>query len=539
MHESRPDGSVMFRPRKRRLELGTVFAALVAVATLALVGGLVYRATRVDIEAQGLDDGAELTTLDAAGLEVIFVFDSAEQASNATLVVDGTEVEEPPVLREAMVWVGPDEPVEGDHEIEISVPRPVLGDSVHTWRFTVDGTAPELDVPGVVDRVGLGDPVEVAGTTEAGAAVTADGESVEVDDDGTFRLRYDQPPAGPVTIEATDRAGNGAAASVVFPVEYPSFRGVHVTGSAWTDPELRNAVLALLDQGRIDTVQLDLKDGDGQVVYDSEVPRAREIGAVAGLYDLDAAVTAVESRGGRVVGRIAAFRDPVLAGAALAAGQAGQVVQQTGGGPWDNGEGPWTNPAHPAVRRYNLDLAIEAVNRGVTDILWDDARVPTAEPDTLVLAGNDGSVADAVTGFLVESHDAMRRRGAYQGVVTVGEAADKGDVVGQAVARVGRNADYMAPEVFPGYWGPNRHGVADPPGRPGDFTAALLTRYQDATAGTGVVLVPVLQDFAARGLVPDDGIVRGMVDAARFAGVDRFLLWDHQVRYSAGRLPPG
>ena len=156
-----------------------------------------------------------------------------------------------------------------------------------------------------------------------------------------------------------------------------------------------------------------------------------------------------------------------------------------------------------------------------------------------MLAGHDGSVADAVTGFLVESHDAMRRRGAYQGVVTVGEAADKGDVVGQAVARGGRNADYVAPEVFPGYWGPNRHGVADPPGRPGDFTAALLTRYQDATHGTGVVLVPVLQDFAVRGLVPDDGIVRGMVDAAKFAGVDRFLLWDHQVRYSAGRLPPG
>ena len=155
-------------------------------------------------------------------------------------------------------------------------------------------------------------------------------------------------------------------------------RGVHVTAAAWSDPVLRAGVLALIDQGRIDTVALDLKDEAGIVGYDTEVPRALEIGAAVRHFDLEAAVAAIESRGARVVGRIVAFQDPVLAQAAWAAGQTSQVIQDVDGGPFDEGE--FTNPADPAVRRYNLDIAVEAVNRGVDDILWDARACPRASP---------------------------------------------------------------------------------------------------------------------------------------------------------------
>jgi hypothetical protein len=322
---------------------------------------------------------------------------------------------------------------------------------------------------------------------------------------------------------------------VVVPVRYPGLRGVHVTAAAWADQRLRAGVLALVDQGRIDTVELDLKDEDGVVGYDTDVARAREIGAAVGSVDLEAAVAAIEGRGARVVGRIVAFQDPILAGAAWAAGQGSQVIQDAAGGPHDLDRG-FTNPADPAVRRYNLDLAVEAVNRGVDDILWDGMRLPTSEPATIVVPGLRGSASDAVAGFLAESHAMLRSRGAYQGVTTVGEAVDKGDPLGQDVPRLARNADYVAPEVYPGYWGPGRHGVADPPRQPAQFAAALLSRYRRAVDGSGAVLVPWLQDFELRGVDHDDATVRAMVDAARGVGVDRFLLWSPRVQYSAGLL---
>jgi hypothetical protein len=533
MHESRPEGPVMFRPRKRYVEIGTVFAALVALGTIALVAVLVYRATRVHVDVTGISDGAAITTFDAAALEVAFEFSSDDEAADASLTVDGERIEEPGVLGPIMVWRPPTPLGEGEHTLEVTVPRAAFGDSVHTWRFTVDGTAPALTVPPTVDPVDIGDGASVTGTVEEGAELTADGEAVDIDDDGRFTLSYDRPPAGPVTLEATDRAGNRTTASVVVPITYPGLRGVHVTAAAWSDPELRAGVLALIDQGRIDTVALDLKDDAGIVGYDTEVSRALEIGAAVRHYDLEAAVAAIESRGARVIGRIVAFQDPALADAAWAAGQTSQVIQDVDGGPYTD---RFTNPADPAVRRYNLDLAVEAVNRGVDDILWDGARLPTGEPDTIVVPGLSGSASDAVVGFLSESHAALRSRGAYQGVTTVGEAADKGDPIGQDVARIARNADYVAPEVYPGYWGSSRHGVPDPPRQPAEFTAALLTRYQQSVAGTGAVLAPWLQDFELRGIDHDDVTVRAMVDAARSVGVDRFLLWSPRIQYSAGLL---
>lgn len=535
MHDSRPDGPVMFRPKKRYIEVGTIFAALVALATVALVAVLVYRATRVHVDATGISDGAAITTFDAAALEVLLEFESEDEAAQATLTVDGERVEEPSVLGPLMVWRPPAPLAEGDHTVEVAVPRAAFGDSIHTWRFTVDGTAPALTVPPTVDPVGIADAARISGTVEVDAELTADGDQVEVDDDGRFSLRFERPPAGPVTLRAADRAGNTTTASVVIPVVYPGMRGVHVTAAAWSDEVLRTGVLALVDQGRIDTVVLDLKSEDGIVGYDTEVARAIEVGAAVRHFDLEAAVAAIESRGARVVGRITAFHDPVLAQAAWAAGQTSQVVQSVDGGPYD-ANGAFTNPADPAVRRYNLDLAIEAVGRGVDDILWDATRLPTAEPDTIVVPGLSGSASDAVTGFLAEAHSELRNRGAYQGVTTVGEAADKGDPLGQDVGRIARNTDYVAPEVYPGYWGQGRHGVPDPPRQPAEFTAALLTRYQQAVADTGAVLVPWLQDFEVRGVDYDDATVRAMVDAARGVGVERFLLWSPRVQYSAGLL---
>ena len=537
LHDSRPEGAAMYRPKKRYVEVGTVVAAMVALATAGLVGALVYRATRVHVAQTGVEDGAAITTFDAAALELRFDFESEDEAADATLSIDGRVIEDAGVLGPVMVWRPPEPLEEGSHVIEVAVPRPVFGDSIHRWAFTVDGTPPALDVPSAVEPVAIDAAAEVTGTVESGATLTADGDEVDVDD-GRFTLGFDRPPAGPITIEATDRAGNRTTASVVVPVTYPGLRGVHVSAAAWSSPQLRDGILRLVDEGRIDTVQLDLKDDTGSVGYDSEVPRAREIGAVTPHYDLEATVAALEDRGARVVGRIAAFRDPTLVQAAWAAGQGDQVVQSVRGGPYD-ATGMFSNPANAAVRRYNLDIALEAVSLGVSDILWDDVRLPTGEPDTIVVPGLSAEPSDVIAGFLAEAHSALRHRGAYQGVTTVGIAADTGDPIGQDVARMARNADYVAPQVYPGYWGPGRHGVADPPRQPGEFALALLARYQEVTDGSGAVLAPWLQDFDLQGVDYGEAEVRAMLGALEGLGIERFLLWSPRVQYSAGALDPG
>ena len=52
-----------------------------------------------------------------------------------------------------------------------------------------------------------------------------------------------------------------------------TLRGVHVTAAAWGNQQLRDGILAMIDQHRIDTVQLDLKDDSGIVGFDTNVAR--------------------------------------------------------------------------------------------------------------------------------------------------------------------------------------------------------------------------------------------------------------------------
>ena len=56
-----------------------------------------------------------------------------------------------------------------------------------------------------------------------------------------------------------------------------------------------------------------------------------------------------------MIGRVVAFRDPMLARAAWGAGETNQVIQSPAGGPlWLSRQ--FTNFADPAVRRYNLAM---------------------------------------------------------------------------------------------------------------------------------------------------------------------------------------
>ena len=89
----------------------------------------------------------------------------------------------------------------------------------------------------------------------------------------------------------------------------------------------------MITEKRINTVELDLKDEDGIVGYASDVKLARDIGAVQASYDLKAALDELHGLGVRVIGRIVAFRDPILAKAAWAAGNADWVLQTPDGSP--------------------------------------------------------------------------------------------------------------------------------------------------------------------------------------------------------------
>jgi hypothetical protein len=306
---------------------------------------------------------------------------------------------------------------------------------------------------------------------------------------------------------------------------------------SWRTPELRKGVFDLIDAGKINTVELDLKDESGEIGYDSKIPLARQIGSSKKYYDLDKAVAELHRRKVRVIGRIVAFRDPIMAEAAWRDGHHDWVVQKPDGSA-HGAYGGFTNMASPAVQKYNLDVAAEGAAAGVDEVLWDYIRRPEGALDEIVFPGmpsTDAAVESGVVRFLTRSHELVRAAGVLQGASIFGIAAGDPAAVGQNVPEIARHVDFIAPMVYPSLWTPNMYHVPDPSHMPSAIVARSLADFRRKSAGTAVSYTPWLQDFSL-GVTFGDADVRQQIDAAESVGIHDWLLWSPRVRYHAGKI---
>ena len=337
-------------------------------------------------------------------------------------------------------------------------------------------------------------------------------------------------------ITATDKAGNKAAMSVAVPVAYPKTNGVHVTAKAWADPQLKAGILRLINEHRINTVELDLKDEDGVVGYDSQVKLANEIGAVQPSYTLKAALDELHGLGVRVIGRIVAFRDPILSKAAWAAGNKDWVLQTPDGQPL-GAYGGFTNYVRPEVRAYNLAIAQEAAMAGVDDIMWDYVRRPEGDPSTMVVPGLTGRSSDEIGAFLAEGHALLRPLGVYQGAAVFGISATRPQTIAQDVPLIAQHVDYLSPMLYPEKWGRGEYDVADPQAQPYDIIFRSLVDFQIQVEPMHRAVMPWLQDYTGR-VAYGPAEVQAQMQAAADRGITSWMFWSPHTQYSVDGYAP-
>ena len=443
----------------------------------------------------------------------------------------------------------PDAMPDGSYELVLSVDRGFpLGVARQHWSFTVDTTPPSLSITEPVDEVEPGEPVTIAGTVGPDATLLVDGDPVPVDD-GRFAVSLPEAPSEPVVFTAMDPAGNTSEEPFVVPVARrrpDAVRSVHVTAYAWATPSLRDPILAMISEGKINSVELDLKDESGDIGYDSQVPLAREVDAARGIYDLEETIAELHELDVHVIGRIVAFRDPILGDALWARGERDAVLQTPGGGRYA-GYGGFTNFAHPTVRQYNIDIAVEAAEAGIDDILYDYVRRPDGPLENLVIPGLDASCPEpagaactpeeSVVAFLADSHEQLKPYRVWHGASVYGIASDRPTEIGQDIPAMAEHTDYIAPMVYPSHWARGEYDVADPNSQPYDIVHRSVADFLAAVEGTDTRIVPWLQDFSL-GVRYGPAEVRAQIDAAADAGTDEWILWSPRVRYNDEALDP-
>ncbi len=492
---------------------------MTGLAALAVSGAAVAsRAAGPDLAATGPEQNALIGSEALAGLS----FSAA--GTGTDWLLDGR-----PVRARAegdRVVFRPRKLTEGSHELVIRRAGRLFTSATRTFTFTVDTTAPKLSVGGPA-VVNVRQPLEFRGRIEPGARLEHEGATIPLDERGAFELRAAPAPRR-LELLATDAAGNTSRWRVPVTVvprrPVQPIRAVHVTAYAWANDELRGDVLALVRAGKLNAVELDLKDESGEIGWASGVPLAKQMGAQLDIYDLRQAVDDLHRRGVRVIGRLVCFRDPIHARAAWDAGRRNEVVQSPGGEAYA-GYGGFTNFASPAVRRYNIDLAVAAAKLGVDEILFDYVRRPDGPIDSMRFPGLQGTPERSIVRFLAETRRALAGTDTLVGASVFGVAATRPEEVAQDIPAMARQVDYIAPMLYPSHWGPGEYGVADPNGQPYDIVRRSTEDFVKQVRGTGARVVNWLQDFsygrdygAAGGAGADPGLARRRASTSSSSG---------------------
>ena len=452
----------------------------------------------------------------------------------------------------------PDATGEDDAEVVEVDPASALDEDADTdaellerWAFEVDATPPDLEVAVPEGGLVAGQPVTISGVTEAGAVVTVGSIEVTAGADGSFEVELDGPPEGELVVAATDAAGNRTSDEMGGFVVVPSratvdeVRSVHVSFCGWVSPSLKEPVMASIEAGRINSVQLDLKDETGKVGFATENEFAQMIGADTPdcRIDLEAAVQELHALGVPVIGRIVAFADPVLAPWAWANDERDYAIQTADGSDFYTGRyNGFANFAHPEIQEYNIAIAEEAAAMGVDHILWDYLRKPDGPLDNMRIPGLEGSVEDEIYAFTRLADERLAPFGVQHGASLYGVSADRPWEVGQDVERLATVLDYVSPMIYPSHWGPGEYDVANPLLQPYDIVYNNLQVWLEVTEGKRARVVPWLEDsnWPIRLGHPNRvEYVRDQIRATYDAGINEWLLWDSSVRYTtAGMVQP-
>jgi hypothetical protein len=163
----------------------------------------------------------------------------------------------------------------------------------------------------------------------------------------------------------------------------------------------------------LNAIVVDLKDGSGQVYFDTTVPLAHDIGAVQPAFDVKPLLDLLNQHHIYAIARIVVFEDPVLPEAR----PDWAIHDSACGDLWRTWHWlAWVNAHRPEIWDYDIALAREAANLGCNEIQLDYIRFPS---DGLLgraeygVPHDDATRQAAIRTFLTKAHGMLLLTSAY------------------------------------------------------------------------------------------------------------------------------
>ncbi|MBB6252086.1 putative glycoside hydrolase [Nitrospirillum iridis] len=377
----------------------------------------------------------------------------------------------------------------------------------------------------------------------AGATLVADGHAVPVDDGGRFQFQA----TGTVFARAPGyRAGSFPiaalpAANAVLRLEPFTPKALYLTVYGIGASSLREPVLALIHEKGLNALVIDIKGDRGLVPYPSAtaaaVAGARQVTTIP---DLTALTAMLHAQGIYAIARIVTFKDPLLA-----ASHPELAVKRSDGELFrDKEKLAWTDPLQPAVRDYNIAIAIEAARAGFDEIQFDYLRFPDSA-QRLRFAGPTAEKdrVAAISGFLAEVRHRLQPYNVYIAADIFGYVCwnldDTG--IGQRLEELAPQVDYLSPMLYPSGFQYGIPGYRNPVNHSYEIVRLSLENALSRLKISPKRFRPWLQafkDYAFDRRAFGASEVRLQTKAADDVGVDGWMLWNPRNVYGDLEMKP-
>lgn len=369
-----------------------------------------------------------------------------------------------------------------------------------------------------------------------------------------------QQPASVTSITTTPAVPEKPA---VIHLETPQpLKAVYLSSWVASSPKPFAHVMDLVTSTEINAVVLDIKDATGKISFLVDDPTISSTGSPDNrIKNIKEFIEALHAKNIYVIGRISTFQDPYLARAK----PEWALKKKSDGTVWKDRKGlPFLDPANPDAVNYLIALGKASYDLGFDEINYDYIRYPSdgniKDIDYKLSAGK--TRADNITAFAQQLHDELKKEPGIKisadvfGLTTT-ETTDMG--IGQVFDRMLPYFDYIAPMIYPSHYAKGEYGIKVPAEQPYETimkalagakrkTRALATTHTTVPSGTSTVTTttvdevqaaalyakvrPWLQDFTLGKTKYDVTRVVAQIKAAHDSGIDSWMMWDPNNRYT-------
>jgi len=323
-------------------------------------------------------------------------------------------------------------------------------------------------------------------------------------------------------------------------------KALYLTGWTVGSSERVQHYIDVANDTEINSYVVDIKDDDGYVGYESDVPAVREAGAWMNKYNADDVLKAFHENDIHVVGRLVCFKDPVYS-----AKNTSLAIKRTDGTIWKEKLGggkyaSWLNPYKEESWEYLVSIAKEAVEKGFDEIQFDYVRFPNGIKGVTNFSTYEKEKYEAINDFLAYAKKELPGvviSADVFGIICESPADTEG--IGQYLELIGKDIDYISPMVYPSHYavGQTVNGVtfSKPDYKPYEVVYNSLKKANDRISAVDDYNADVrayLQDFTASWLGagyykkygPED--VKQQIKAVYDAGYEEWILWNAGNKYS-------